>query len=65
MNKQARVAMGTEVLTAPADRGYLKGDEILACGEAGITTFIVKPLTFADINSKADGRVRRWEQGSN
>jgi hypothetical protein len=28
-----------------ADRGYYKGLEILACEQAGITTFVPKPLT--------------------
>ena len=38
MAKQARAAMGTEELTVIADRGYFKGEEILACHEAGITS---------------------------
>ena len=36
-----------------AERGYFKGDEILKCERAGITTYVPKPLTS---NSKADGR---------
>jgi transposase len=35
MAVQARAAIGTETLTAIADRGYFKGEEILACHEAG------------------------------
>lgn len=53
MAQQARAAMGADALTAVADRGYFKGDEILACEESGITTYVAKPLTS---NSKADGR---------
>ena len=53
MAKQARSAMGTEELTALADRGYFKGEEILDCDQAGITPLVPKPLTS---NSKADGR---------
>jgi hypothetical protein len=36
-----------------ADRGYFSGEEILACEQAGITTYVPKPLTS---NSRADGR---------
>ena len=45
MAKQAREAMGVEELSAVADRGYFKGEEILACREAGITVFVPKTLT--------------------
>ena len=53
MAQQAREATGIENLTVVADRGYFKGDEILKCERAGITTYVPKPLTS---NSKADGR---------
>ena len=53
MAKQARTAMGSEDLTVVADRGYFKGEEILACDEAGITTFLPKPQTSS---SQAEGR---------
>jgi len=53
MAKQARSAMETERLTVLADRGYFKGEEILDCDQAGITTLVPKPLTS---NSKAEGR---------
>lgn len=53
MAKQAREATGIEDLTVVADRGYFKGEEILACEQAGITTYVPKPLTS---NSKAEGR---------
>jgi hypothetical protein len=42
-----------ESLTVAADRGYYKGLEILACEQAGITTFAPNPLTSG---SKAEGR---------
>jgi CheY-like chemotaxis protein len=45
MAKQARTAMGTQEITVIADRGYFKGEEILACHEAGITALVPKPLT--------------------
>jgi len=53
MANQARDAMGTEKLTAVADRGYFKGEEIVACEQADITTYVPKPLTSG---AKADGR---------
>ena len=45
MAKQAREAIGTTELTALADRGYFKSEEILACHNAGITACVPKPLT--------------------
>lgn len=53
MANQAKQEIGAETLTAVADRGYYKGQEILACEQAGITTFVPKPLTSS---SKAEGR---------
>ena len=53
MAKQARIAMATETLTAIADRGYFKGEEILACRDAGICAMVPKTMTS---NAKADGR---------
>jgi hypothetical protein len=53
MARQASAAMGSEELTAVADRGYYKGEEILACEQAGITVIVPKPLTSG---SKAEGR---------
>ena len=52
MAKQARTAMGAQEITVIADRGYFKGEEILACHEAGITALVPKPLTS---NNKAHG----------
>jgi hypothetical protein len=45
MAQQAKEAMGKETLTALADRGYYKGEEILACEEAGITPYVPKTQT--------------------
>ena len=33
------------MLTVIADRGYFKGEEILACEEAGMTPLVPKSLT--------------------
>ncbi len=45
MAERAREAMASKQLTAVADRGYYKGEEILACEEAGITIVLPKPQT--------------------
>jgi len=45
MAKLARTEMGVDKLTAVADRGYYKSEEILACHEAGITVFVPKTVT--------------------
>ena len=53
MATRAQEAMDTDMLIALADRGYYKGEELLACEQAGITPLVPKPLTS---NSKAKGR---------
>jgi transposase len=45
MAHQAKTALGTDELSVVADRGYFKSDEIRNCEEAGITTYVPKPLT--------------------
>ncbi len=45
MAKQAREALKTETLTAIADRGYFKGEEILECEQSGIATMVPKSIT--------------------
>ena len=45
MAQAAREVMGTEHLTALADRGYYSGEQIRQCDEKGITTFVPKSLT--------------------
>ena len=42
MAKLARTEMGVDKLTAVANRGYYKSEEILACHEAGITACVPK-----------------------
>jgi hypothetical protein len=56
MAKHARAAMGVEELSAVADRGYFKGEEILACNEAGITVFVPKTLTSGAIAAGRFGK---------
>jgi hypothetical protein len=53
MAKKARSAIGANSLTAIADRGYFKGEEILACQQAGIAVLVPAPKTSG---AKADGR---------
>jgi hypothetical protein len=53
MAKQTKAVLEIDKLDAVADRGYYKGEEILACEEAGITVTLPKPQTSG---SKADGR---------
>ena len=45
MATKAKEAIGTDELTALADRGYYNGDEVLACTKAGITPLVPKPDT--------------------
>jgi transposase len=45
MAQQAKEAIGTETLAVVADRGYFKGEEILACEQSKITTYLPKPQT--------------------
>ncbi|MEE8577353.1 MAG: IS1182 family transposase [candidate division Zixibacteria bacterium] len=45
MAQQAKAMIETEELEMVADRGYFKGEEILACDKAGITTYLPKPQT--------------------
>ena len=53
MARQAREAMGHAKLTAIADRGYYKGEDILLCEQNGVTPLVPKTLTSG---AKADGR---------
>ena len=53
MAEAAREALGTEKLTAIADRGYYNGEQIKACEDAGIVPLIPKSFTST---SRADGR---------
>jgi transposase len=53
MAKQAREATGEAPLTALADRGYFRGEEILECERAGINALVPKPQTS---NNQAKGQ---------
>jgi transposase len=43
--KQAKTVLQRETLDVVADRGYYNGDEIRACEQAGIDTYLPKPKT--------------------
>ena len=53
MGQAAKAALHTDNLDAVADRGYFKGEEILACEKAGITATLPKPQTSG---AKSEGR---------
>ena len=56
MSNQARDALGVEKLDAVADKGYYKGEEIVACEDDDITVTLPKVTTS---NAKARGRFDR------
>jgi len=49
MATQAKEVIGTDHLRAVADRGYFKGEEVLACAESSITTYLPKPQTSGSV----------------
>jgi transposase len=53
MAQRAQAAMVCQNLEVLADKGYFKGEQILACQDAGMTPFVPRPATSA---SKAKGR---------
>ena len=54
--KRAREAMGNQQLAALAERGYFDSEEILACHNAGITTYLPKPQTSGNQHHELFGR---------
>ena len=53
MAEAAKAALHSDTLDVVADRGYFKGEEILACETAGITVTLPKPQTSG---AKSEGR---------
>jgi transposase len=49
MSQQAKDVLAVDELTVVADRGYYNGEEILACEQAGITTYIPKVQTSGNL----------------
>jgi hypothetical protein len=58
MAEAAREAIGTDKLTAIADRGYYSSEQLKACEDAGIAPVVPKPITS---NSAAGGRYEKWD----
>jgi len=58
MAKQAQEATGVRELTAIADRGYFKGEEILACEATGVT-----PLVSEAADLRRQGGRPVWQTG--
>jgi transposase len=56
MSKQAKEVIETDELDVVADRGYFKGEEILACDEAGIRTYLPKPQTSGNLAKGTFGK---------
>jgi transposase len=53
MAEAAKAALHSDNLEVVADRGYFKGEEILACENAGVTVTLPKPQTSG---AKSEGR---------
>jgi hypothetical protein len=45
MSSRTKATLDVDALTVVADRGYWRGEEIKACDEAGITSYLPKPQT--------------------
>ena len=58
MAKRANDILGCDNLCVLADKGYYKGEEILACSEVGITTYLPRTKTS---NNRAAGLYDRSE----
>ena len=58
MAKQTKAILELDTLDVVADRGYYNGDEIRACEQAGIDTYLPKPKTSGN---KAKGQFDRSE----
>ena len=56
MATQAQAALEADELHVMADRGYYRSEELLACEQANIQTYVPRPLTS---NNKAKGQFDR------
>jgi hypothetical protein len=53
MASQAQQRLSAEKIDVVADMGYFDGDEVKKCVGLGITTYIAKPSTSANISHRA------------
>lgn len=56
MAKQAKQLLKVKKLKVVADRGYYSGEQIKACDEAGITTYLPKPQTSGNMSKGFFGK---------
>ena len=56
MAMQAKDLLDTDEVSVVADRGYYSGEEIKACDEAGITTYLPKPQTSGNMSKGFFGK---------
>jgi transposase len=56
MASQAKEILEVDELEVVADRGYFKGEEILACEEDGITVYLPKPQTSGNMSKGQFGK---------
>ena len=49
MAKLAKQTIGADMLDVVADRGYFRGEELRACDQAQITTYLPKPQTSGNL----------------
>jgi len=56
MAHQAKDVIGTKKIEVVADRGYFKGEEILTCDNAGITTYLPKPQSSGSLSRGLFGK---------
>ena len=49
MAKKAKETLGVETLEVVADRGYYNGEEVKACAQSGITTYVPKSNTSSNL----------------
>lgn len=56
MAEKAKAVIGAKKLEAVADRGYFRGQELLACEQAQITTYLPKPQTSGNMSKGLFGK---------
>jgi hypothetical protein len=52
MDEQAQDATGHDAITVIADRGYFKGEDILACEQGGMTPYVPKRICHTSLGRR-------------